>query len=86
MEFNSHIDRAFISTILQLPHDVFNYTKLELLRVDLISASAALIVFALNNATRSRWIPFSQLRKDGNNEVWIANWLLNKIKLDNKND
>jgi hypothetical protein len=86
MEYNSHIDRSFISTILQLPHDVFNYTKIELLRVDLISASAALIVFVLNNTTRSRWIPFSQLRKDGNNDVWMSNWLLNKIKLDNIND
>lgn len=85
MEFSSNIDKAFISTIIQLPHDVFNYTKIELQRVDLITTTAALIVFILDNSTRSKWIPFSQLRKDTNNDVWITNWLLNKIKTDNKN-
>jgi len=80
--FTEHL----LNAIEQLPHDVFNFTKLDARSADMFSIKAVLLVFNLNEERRTRWLPFSQLRKDGNNNIWIANWLLEKIQTDGKND
>ncbi|MBI1936701.1 MAG: hypothetical protein HYS25_01110 [Ignavibacteriales bacterium] len=75
-------NQSFLKTVQPLEHDVYNYTKVEALDVLLLTDKAVELLFILNGEKVSRWIPFSQLRKDNNNEIWIANWLLEKIKVE----
>lgn len=88
MDTTSFANQSFLKTVQPLPHDVFNYTKIEAIDADLLTEKAVLLIFQLKDSDqrRSRWIPFSQLRKDNNNEIWIANWILERIKSDGKND
>lgn len=88
MDNSSFANQSFIRTVQPLPHDVFNYTKIEALNADLLTEKAVLLIFKLKDSDqrRSRWIPFSQLRKDNNNEIWLSNWIYSRIKSDGKND
>jgi len=80
----------FIARLLRsiepLPHNVYDYSKLDLIDVDIFSLKAALLIFNLDDKKRSRWIPLSQIKKDKHNNIWLPNWLLDKIKTDDKND
>ena len=88
MNTESFSNQSFLKTVEPLPHDVFNYTKIEALDADLLTEKAVLLIFKLKDSDqkRSRWIPFSQLRKDNNNEIWLSNWIYTRIKSDGKND
>lgn len=88
MKTDTFANQSFLKTVQPLPHDVFNFTKIEALDADLLSEKAVLLIFKLKGSDqkRSRWIPFSQLRKDNNNEIWLSNWILERIKSDGKND
>lgn len=88
MNLTSFANKKFMETVQPLSHDVFNYTKIEALDADLLTEKAVLLIFKFKNSDqkRSRWIPFSQLRKDNNNEIWLSNWIFERIKSDGKND
>jgi|WetSurMetagenome_2_1015567.scaffolds.fasta_scaffold2026593_1 hypothetical protein len=75
-----------LESIGLLPRDVYNFAKINFISADLFSDKAVLLVFNLDGNNRSRWIPFTQLKKDRNNNIWIKSWLLTKIKSDGKNE
>jgi hypothetical protein len=77
---------ALLKAIDTLPHDVFNFTKLNIACISLLTDKAVELFFNVNDKKYESWIPFSQLRKDNNNEIWIANWLLERIKTNSKNE
>jgi hypothetical protein len=83
-ESNPFFDRL-ITSIEPLPHNVYDYCKLDLIDIDMFGDRAALIIFNIDKNKRTRWIPFSQLRKDRNSEVYITKWLMDKIKVDDFN-
>jgi hypothetical protein len=64
----------------KLPSDVFNFTHLKIECISLLTEKAVELFFNVNGKNYKSWIPFSQLRKDNQNEIWVANWLLNKLK------
>lgn len=88
MKTEDPFNKRLIESVQPLPHDVFNYTKIEAFDADLLTEKAVLLIFRLKDSyqKRSRWIPFSQLRKDNNNEIWLSNWIYARIKSDGKND
>lgn len=86
MKSDDPFNQRLLKSIEQLPHDVFNYTKLQVIDIDLFSDKAVCLVFNLDNERRSRWIPYSQLKKDNKENVWITNWLFTKIRSDRRND
>jgi hypothetical protein len=83
---DDNFTKHLLESIEPLPQDVYNYTKLDVEAADMFSLKAAYIRFLLNSVKRYKWIPFSRLRKDNNNNIWIANWLLEKIKKDTCDD
>ena len=60
-----------------LPHDVYNYTKVN--NLEPLKASALAVMIWYEGATR--WIPFSVLRTDLNRNIWMANWFIEKEKI-----
>lgn len=77
--------KQLLSKIEPLPQNVYNFIKIELLRIDLFSKGAAFLVFKTEEHTHERWIPYSQIKKDNNNNLWISKWLYNKLKLNQEN-
>jgi primosomal protein N'' len=75
-----------LKSIESLPHEVYKFTKLDARSADMFSEKSVLLIFYLDDKRRSRWLPFSQLRKDNNNNIWLATWLAEKLKKDLKND
>ena len=77
---------SWISLLLDkieiLPHNVFDYTKIELHRIDLFSTKAAFLIFTIRKDIRhERWIPYSQLKKDNNDCLWLSKWMIKNLKL-----
>ena len=81
MELNSFTNRSFLETLQLLPHEVFNYTKIDAHEADLLTEKAVFLTFDLKRVRHERWIPFSQLRKDNNNIVWLSKWMIKNLKL-----
>lgn len=77
---------SLLEKVEQLPHNVFDYNKIKLIRIDLFSAKAAFLVFNIKqNIQHERWIPFSQLRKDKNENLWLSKWMIKNLKLNEEN-
>ncbi len=83
---DDNFTKHLLESIELLPQDVYNYTKLDVEAADMFSLKAASLRFHLNGVKRYKWVPFSRLRKDNKNNIWIANWLLEKIKKDPRDD
>ncbi len=79
-------NNRLLESIELLPRDVYNFTRINIISADLFSDKAVLMVINIDGNNRSRWVPFTQLKKDRNNNVWIKSWLLIKIKSDGRND
>lgn len=73
-----------LEKIQLLPNNVYEFTQIDLQRVDLFSEKATFLTFKLNGVQHERWIPYSQLKKDNNNNLWLSNWLINNMKLNKK--
>jgi hypothetical protein len=86
MKTNSYANQGFLETVKLLPHNVFEYVKIDALEAELLTEKAVLLLFNLDKEKKSNWIPFSQLRKDNNNEIWLSKWWLQNKILNSKND
>ena len=76
-----------LQNVEPLPHNVYEYLKIDLLRIDLFSEKAAFLVFMTSKKlTHERWLPFSQIRKDTNGNLWITKWIYNRLKLKQENN
>ncbi len=82
---NDPMKEELLKAVEKLPHNVYEFTKLASPQIDLLSLKAAFIICNNDEIKIERWIPFSQLKRDRNNDIWISNWLLNKIMEDEKN-
>ena len=78
--------QQLLKSIEPLPQNVYDFKNIELIRIDLFSKGAVFLVFKTEKKyTHERWIPYSQLRKDINNEIWLSMWIYNKLKLKEEN-
>ena len=79
--------KNLLNKVEPLPHNVYEYLKIDLLRIDLFSEKAAFLVFMTSKKlTHERWLPFSQIRKDTNGNLWITKWIYNRLKLKQENN
>lgn len=81
MNSNSFANQSFLKTVEPLSHNVYAYTQIEALEAELISEKAAFLVFKFNGTKHERWIPYSQLRKDTKENIWLSNWFIKQLKL-----
>lgn len=72
-----NIKTELINSVEHLPADVYNYNRIELASVELMTDRAAQIKFRINSTDKFTlsWIPFSQLKKDKNNNLWISRFM-----------
>lgn len=67
---------VIIDLLNPLPHDVYNFTKVNI--EPLKKTDKALMIWY---ESENRWIPFSVLRVDNNRNIWMANWFVDKEKI-----
>lgn len=75
-----------LNSIEQLPQQVYKFTKLKEATPQMFSLKAVDLGFTIEGTRHCEWVGFSNLRKDNNNEIWMASWLYNKIKEDKNDD